>query len=537
MRENYLTKCLEDIKKLLSVMVWSAGLVSMLTGCGLIHESTVDTKSESVSFEDYTNWTGDYYKYSGKMEDFLGQDLDADGKEDELYRIYKEDIGTDGDSSTVEYELRFGNGEMLSFPKSRDTLGYWVQVEGMDLTGDGRNEIVVMNQHGMSTNPQGEASMRVYTSSEAGYLVLGLPDSTTGKRTILDEENESRRGIPIQMEYREKDFSVLCTNQDFGYEETVNISRDVILRSDAKTLYGELNGDILSESIYQYEKISKDGKTMLRVVQQSGFKGLTGDISYLIEWNKEGEYSISDITYEPQFYDFGQYEIQEAATVHNNLNLDEDGKPDSAVMQNAEDWKKNQYVEIAFGNGEKLIVESEEDAKFQNVFKIMAVDSDSDGEKEIFLLLDRGNQGGEGEYLLRGYDKAENGYVEIKLPEKYGYPYQFSMKENKAVIHCEKLDFKEELVLKEESKAEDSSGSMADGFSDFSFERNDNTFYGSGEEKKPSIYLELKQYMPGNGHADLFCHIITKVAFVDGEYKVIGSEYAIPFDSLYVENQ
>ncbi len=476
----------------------------------------------------------EWVAYTGYVEDFPEKDLDGDGLKDKLYRTYEENKTEDESPYVVGYELHFGNGDKLLLNRSGDIYFFNVLVDSMDLTGDGKNEILVLDTHEGSTNPPGAREFAVYTRKEDGYYRMKLPGQKSEEKASKSrrtDNNEETVGIAFNMNYR-KDNTLLCENAEYGYREEVPVSASYMSHREVAIYYEELDGTVWSSSIYRYQPVISAGKLSLLVNQQAGFKGLPGDISYLLTWDEQGDYIVSDITFELSDYDFRQHERYDAKEEFRNLNLDGDGIADSARMYEAKSAKA--YVEILFGNGKTLQIRQNEALKFDHNFKIMAVDSDSDGEKEIFLLLNTGKQGGDGEYTLAAYDKQGEGYAEIQVPG--AFPYTVTGDGEKVVLSCRELGYEEELFAQEcgtevkalwEEKRKQAFGTTeADGFCDFSFYR---PYNGTEEyEDSSGVRLQLKQYLYGDGHSDLLAYAITTLVYEDGKYVVCGSEATYP---------
>lgn len=491
-------------------------------------------QSNSMEGQDTAKSAEEWAVYTGYVEDFSERDLDGDGLTDKLYRTYEENKTEDGTPYVVGYELHFGNGEKLLLNKSGDIYFFNVLVDSMDLTGDGQNEIIVVDTHEGSTNPAGERELAVYIRKEDGYYRMKLPGQKSEEKASKSrrtDDHVNTIGIAVNMTYR-KDNTLLCENAEYGYREEVPVSSSYMSDRGVAVYYEELDGTVWSSSIYRYQPVIRDGRVSIRVNQQVGYKGLPGDISYLLTWDEKGDYNVSDISFELSDYDFRQHERYDAEEEFKNLNLDGDGIADSARMYEPNSTKA--YVKILFGNGKTLEVHQNEKLIFGHNFKIMAVDSDSDGEKEIFLLLNTGNQGGDGEYTLAAYDKQGEDYVEIQMPG--AFPYTVTGDGEKVVLSCKELGYEEELFVQEygeevkalwEEKRKQAFGTtQADGFCDFSFYRP----YNGTEEYADSsgVRIQLKQYLYGDGHSDLLAYAITDLVYEDGEYVVCGSEATYP---------
>ncbi len=493
-----------------------------------------EQQSDSMERQNIAGSAEEWATYTGYMEDFPERDLDGDGLTDKLYRTYEENKTEDESPYVVGYELHFGNGEKLLLNKSGDIYFFNVLVDSMDLTGDGQNEILVVDTHEGSTNPPGSRELAVYTHKEDGYYRMKLPGQKSEEKASKSRRMDdyvNTMGIAVNMTYR-KDNTLLCENAEYGYREEVSVSSSYMSDRGVAVYYEELDGTVWSSGIYRYQPVIRAGKVSLLVNQQAGYKGLPGDISYLLAWDEKGDYSVSDISFELSDYDFRQHERYDAGEEFKNLNLDGDGIADSARMYEPNGIKA--YVKILFGNGKTLEVHQNEKLIFGRNFKIMAVDSDSDGEKEIFLLLNTGKQGGNGEYTLAAYDKQGEDYEEIRMPD--AFPYTVTGDGEKVVLSCKELGYEEELFVQEfgeevkalwEEKRKQTFGTtQADGFCDFSFYRPDN---GTEEYADSSgVRIQLKQYLYGDGHSDLLAYAITNLVYEDGEYAVCGSEATYP---------
>ncbi|TCL55950.1 hypothetical protein EDD76_11387 [Kineothrix alysoides] len=491
-------------------------------------------QSNSMEGQAIDNGSEEWATYTGYVEGFSERDLDGDGLTDKLYRTYEENKTEDEAPYVASYELHFGNGEKLLLNRSGDDYFFNVMVDSMDLTGDGQNEIIVVDTHEGSTNPAGARELAVYTRKEDGYYRMKLPGQKSEEKASKSRRTDdyvNTIGIAVNMTYR-KDNTLLCENAEYGYREEVPVSSSYMSDRGVAVYYEELDGTVWSSSIYRYQPVIRDGRVSLLVNQQVGYKGLPGDISYLLTWDEKGDYNVSDISFELSDYDFRQHERYDAEEEFKNLNLDGDGIADSARMYESKSAKA--YVEVRFGDGKMLEIRQTEELKFSHNFKIMAVDSDSDGEKEIFLLLNTGKQGGDGEYTLVAYDKQGEDYVEVQMPE--AFLYTVTGDGEKVVLSCEELGYEEELfgqecgeevkALWEEKRKQAFGTTQADGFCDFSFYR---PYNGTEEyEDSSGVRIQLKQYLYGDGHSDLLAYAITDLVYEDGQYVVCGSEATYP---------
>lgn len=169
-------------------------------------------KTQIFGYMDYTGWLDECTTWTD-YEDFLDQDYDGDGVID---RVYKEVISDneDGDSN---YRIAFGNGDELTitgigtgFPK----------MQGIDLTGDGVNEIVASFTYGFSTNPAAFGENLIFEKSAKGYERMKWP---TAIESAMENEN-----IPeLTLHYeREKDsYHVTCP--ELAKEAPIDVVVDI----------------------------------------------------------------------------------------------------------------------------------------------------------------------------------------------------------------------------------------------------------------------------------------------------------------------
>lgn len=524
-----------------SVMICVGVITAILSGCGDAEKTgeieDVSLSVSPVTWRDYVGYArNEWYTYTGYMEDFIDRDLDKDWLVDRLYRYYEDNE----EGVLVGYEIHFGNGSKLLLNESGDFSFYKVLIDSVDLTGDGKNEIIVLDLHSGSTYPPGYAKLNIYTYKEGDYVTLKLPgaekERVNGEYRDGDSQDEVA-GIDIRMSKLE-DNTILLENKKFKYLEKASLSEGFLNIDYIKYDIEGLSGRIESSNIHNFEIITKEGRKMLRVEQETGNKGILGSVSYLLSWDKNGDYQVLDMTYELRSNYFSIKEAYEAQNEFENLHLDDDDLVDRAIMHMPE--SQSAYVEILFGDGNKLTVRQNRDLAFKRDFKIMAVDSDADGEKEIFLLLNRGSQGGDGEYSLVAYDKQGEDYVKIDMP--HAFPYIVTGDGNKVVLSCKDLGYEEELFvgdtaskfditiagkvkdLWEEIKEIEFGTNQADGFCDFSFYRVD----AEAGNKESGIRLQMKQYLYGKGHSDFLGYAVTTLMYKDGEYEVVNSRVEYP---------
>ena len=139
-------------------------------------------------------WTGEepsFWMYSGYLDEFpdgadetvsedFSADYDGDSRQDRVYRQLDEE------ADTCRYRIEFANGDVLAPEEPISDLGY-PQVEGVDLTGDGQNEIIFYVSYPTSTNPLAFGDLTIFEKREERYQQMQLPfmDGTDGYAQYL----------------------------------------------------------------------------------------------------------------------------------------------------------------------------------------------------------------------------------------------------------------------------------------------------------------------------------------------------------------
>ena len=116
------------------------------------------------------------WSYSGYLDDWkdrAGQnaflyDYDGDGKTDRVYRARTENV------NDCRYTIEFANGDVLNIEQPIADIGY-PQIDGVDLTGDGQNEIIFQVGYPTSTNPLAFGELVVYEKKHGEYQSMQLP--------------------------------------------------------------------------------------------------------------------------------------------------------------------------------------------------------------------------------------------------------------------------------------------------------------------------------------------------------------------------
>jgi beta-lactamase regulating signal transducer with metallopeptidase domain len=227
-------------------------------------EKTDNTKKTQIfGYMDYTGWLDECTIWTD-YEEFLDQDYDGDGVKD---RVYKEVIpdNEDGDSN---YRIAFGNGDELmitgigtGFPK----------IQGIDLTGDGINEIIASFTYGFSTNPASFGENLIFEKTTKGYERLKWPADI--------ESAMKNQNIPeITLHYeREKDsYHVTCL--ELAKEAPIDVKVD-IEENQWKQGYDDFDGEDFKYPMYKLKVVESEGELPYLVGTFSTFdKWTTHDI-------------------------------------------------------------------------------------------------------------------------------------------------------------------------------------------------------------------------------------------------------------------
>ncbi|MCH5344698.1 MAG: hypothetical protein J1E64_11725 [Acetatifactor sp.] len=119
----------------------------------------------------YTGYMDEAVQYDG-YGSFVNCDYDQDGLTDRVYRTSKGD-------DLCDYQIEFGNGDMLLIPDGSDT-GF-PMIQSGDLNGDGRQEIVFSWDYSMSTDPTAAGDFALYEWQDGDYRQAELPMGTSPK--------------------------------------------------------------------------------------------------------------------------------------------------------------------------------------------------------------------------------------------------------------------------------------------------------------------------------------------------------------------
>ena len=121
----------------------------------ILSEDMIPEQQKPVSFWEYTGYLDAFPWETTEKSEPYSFDYDGDGKVDRVYRYKAQDEGY------YQYQIEFANGEVLKLEKPVSNIGY-PQVDGVDLTGDGQNEIIFQIGYPTGTNPLACGELGVY---------------------------------------------------------------------------------------------------------------------------------------------------------------------------------------------------------------------------------------------------------------------------------------------------------------------------------------------------------------------------------------
>ena len=204
-------------------------------------------------------WTGEepsFWMYSGYLDEFpdgadetvsedFSADYDGDSRQDRVYRQLDEE------ADTCRYRIEFANGDVLALEEPISNLGY-PQVEGVDFTGDGQNEIIFYVSYPTSTNPLAFGDLTIFEKREEKYQQMQLPfmDGTDGYAQYLPVVYSKAEGQAITVSVPGTDF-----------QQTVAIEDSLWTDNQYDTIF--TRGDKMDMAVCAYQLRQKNSRHQL----------------------------------------------------------------------------------------------------------------------------------------------------------------------------------------------------------------------------------------------------------------------------------
>lgn len=189
----------------------------------------------------------------GWTKNFSMEDYDGDGRAE---RIYVENKVTEEKGKSMQYSIHFANGDLLKLEESFEAMEV-PYFQGIDIDGDGSNEIIFKSAERYSTVPESMVKIYFYYKNESGYIKMPAPgDELDGKK------EQGVAGYPVIVEALEEDEVVLRV-KDSEFKSIIKIEDYEI--TTGLTLMGlfrqyMLEEDIIGEYAWMYEVEEYEGK-------------------------------------------------------------------------------------------------------------------------------------------------------------------------------------------------------------------------------------------------------------------------------------
>lgn len=237
-KENCMKKTISAICGLMAAVCATVSIPSINAFAGEADKNVdyyTGIMDEFRTYEGYLDQCKGWSGYKG----YVNKDYDGDKKTDRVKRSYNEDYGT------ATYSIEFGNGDVAYFFNSYyDTSVPFI--EGVDLTSDGKNEIIFEAVALMSTSlPNTAADITVITK-----------DSSDSYVTIPIDNEE----INVCVEQSGK-YTVTLSSFYPEFSQKLNIG---IENWENNPIYAEYDDEAITCVAWDYE-IVKSGKNVMKL--------------------------------------------------------------------------------------------------------------------------------------------------------------------------------------------------------------------------------------------------------------------------------
>lgn len=212
----------------------------------ILSEVMLPEQQNPVSFWEYTGYLDAFPWENTENPEPFSFDYDGDGKIDRVYRSKAQD------EWYYQYQIEFASGEVLKLEDSVSNVGY-PQVDGVDLTGDGQNEIIFQIGYPTGTNPLACGELVVYEKQKGKYLQMQLPfeDGDEPYQQMLPVAYSKADGQAVKVSIPGTDFSQIVPIKDNA------------LWNDYQYGSTYVTGETMQHCIWAYKIRETDGKPQL----------------------------------------------------------------------------------------------------------------------------------------------------------------------------------------------------------------------------------------------------------------------------------
>ncbi len=219
----------------------------------------------------YTGWLDECTAWS-EYKSFINQDYDGDGKTDRVYHEYV----SDGDEDN--YRISFGNGDEITITGIGTGIPH---IQGIDLTGDGVNEIITSFTYDTSTDPSAFGKNLIFEKIENGYERMKWP---TVIENAMDKENQNSPKITLHYEKEKDSYHVTCL--ELAKEAPIDVVVDID-EEQMKQGYDYFDGEDFEYPMYVLKVVESKGELPYLVGTFATFdKWSTHDIQVTFAYNK-----------------------------------------------------------------------------------------------------------------------------------------------------------------------------------------------------------------------------------------------------------
>ena len=293
--------------------------------------------------------------------------------------------------------------------------------------------------------------------------------------------------------------------------------------------------------IFEHELVGEEYQFLTKVYNNAVGK----TVQYTYQWDENtGYFKLNEPEEEVDNNNeylaslFGKPHNYYFKNAYSDQDYDGDGRLDKAQLHLSNDNDYTSRITVSFGNGDLINLTITETPVGD--FKIIGADLNENGKNEIIIISDTGAQGGDGVYGLSVYEKEDNTYKLLLLPEKYSIDkgFSYALKWDGKAAKIFDGDNNELLTLNNDNLIEHYKRTDASTEWDNLQGKPSDTVYANGvcdavintEGDKPSLLL--KQYLigPTGVHVDCIGYMITELQLNKDNSWKLRKVYYLPSD-------